>query len=130
MRTTRKPRASKHLGSLANEALLAALGEDGVRDLNISAVARAFGCYTCKVWHYFRGRNKWPAEEWIQALIVLGLVHEARGRFEIYLPKTKGLCRAYDQLKGASYRRKRGVLPGEDAYVMPPVDTSFLEEDP
>lgn len=89
--------------NLGQDLLMKCLGEAPL--FNVSAVARAFGANKSRVWHYIKGRNKWPADDWLKVMIVLGRVHEGRDAFEIRVPKTSAMCKTFDALKRVDYLR-------------------------
>jgi hypothetical protein len=65
---------------------------------NVSHMARHVGVTQATMWHWMGGYNPWPAEAWLKVLIILGYVVEGRNSFEIHLPKSKAMCKIFDEL--------------------------------
>lgn len=92
------------LTTLPSELLRAHLGETAER-LNVNALARALERRFATIWHYWRGRQRWLADDWIKAMIVSGAVSEGADAYWLRLPKTPEMNRAYDRLHGLPYLR-------------------------
>lgn len=111
--------------------LLAAQLADAAPRINITAVARALERRFCSVWNYCRGKQRWPADDWLKAMIMAGAVSEGTDCFSIRLAKTREMARAFDRLIGLPciHPEKRTALVEtlETPKAAPPISNDWKD---
>lgn len=123
------PRCLRYIDALPNELFRAVVGGD-TRRLNATAMGRALNKDSCSIWHYIRGYRRWPADEWLRAMMLVGGLQEAPDHFQVVLPKTLLLCRIFDELRGLPFLREPPAPdPDTDDYIRaaPPLPDEWEE---